>query len=61
MGLTALESADEPEQNELFEDAYDKKKKVEEAVLTYHNKKKGGNIVKASLLNHNSRSTKSDS
>lgn len=58
VGLTSLESTNEPEQNELFEDAYEKKKKVEEAVLTYHNKKKGGSIVKASLLNHSSRSTR---
>jgi DNA polymerase IV len=57
VGLTALDSAAEPDQAELFEDTYDRKKKVEEAVLTYHNKKKGGSIIKASLLNRDSRST----
>ncbi len=57
VGLTALDSASEPDQTELFEDTYDKKKKVEEAVLSYHNSKKGGNIIKASLLNKDARNT----
>ena len=50
LGLTALENAAQPEQAELFDDPYDKKKKVEEAVFSYHKSKKGGSIVKASLL-----------
>ena len=56
VGLTALEAAAEPEQTELFEDSYDKKKRVEAAVLSYHKSKKGGHIVKASLLDRDSRS-----
>ena len=57
VGLTALDSTAEPDQAELFEDTYDRKKKVEEAVLTYHNSKKGGSIIKASLLDRKSRGT----
>ena len=56
VGLTALEAAAEPDQTELFEDVYEKKKKVEAAILSYHKSKKGGHIVKASLLRRNSRS-----
>ena len=55
VGLTALEAAGGPEQTELFEDTYEKKKKVEAAVHSYHKSKKGGHIVKASLLSRNSR------
>jgi DNA polymerase-4 len=61
VGLTALESNGEPDQQELFEDAYDRKKRVEEAILSYHNSKKGGSIVKASLLGRNSRAPLSES
>ena len=57
VGLTALEAANEPEQAELFEDAYDRRKKVEEAILSYRKTKKGGSIVKASLLSRRSRDT----
>ena len=53
VGLTALETAAGPEQGELFEDAYEKKSKVESAILSYHKSKKGGRIVKASLLRRN--------
>ena len=60
VGLTALEQTGEPEQGELFEDGYDRKKKVEEAILSHVNSKKGGNIVKASLLNRSSRQIKPD-
>lgn len=60
LGLTALENTAQPEQNELFEDPYDKKKKVEEAVFSYHKSKKGANIVKASLLNKRMRSFDDD-
>ncbi len=56
VGLASLEAAAEPVQAELFEDSYEKKKKVEAAVLSYHKSKKGGQIVKASLLRRNSRS-----
>ena len=61
VGLTALETAAEPEQAELFETEYDKKKRVEAAVFSYHKSKKGGHIVKASLLGRNSRSGDSSS
>jgi DNA polymerase IV len=60
VGLTALEAADKPEQTELFEDTYEKKKKVEAAVHSYHKSMKGGHIVKASLLRKNSRSGNPD-
>ena len=56
VGLTSSETAEEPEQAELFGDSYGKKNKVESAVLSYHKSKKGGRIVKASLLKGNSRS-----
>ncbi|MBT3272176.1 MAG: DNA polymerase IV [Spirochaetales bacterium] len=60
VGLTALEQAGEPEQGELFEDAYDRRKKVEEAVFSYSKSKKGGSIIKASLLNRDGRSALGD-
>ena len=50
VGLTSLEKANEPRQPELFEDRYDKKKKVEQAVLGIKNRMSSGSIVKASLL-----------
>lgn len=56
VGLTSLDAPPEPDQAELFEDSYEKKNKVETAVLSYHKSKKGGRIVKASLLKGNSRS-----
>ncbi|MBN1685829.1 MAG: DNA polymerase IV [Spirochaetales bacterium] len=56
VGLTALETADEPAQGELFGDSYEKKNRVESAILSYHKSRKGGQIVKASLLKGNSRS-----
>jgi DNA polymerase-4 len=55
VGLTSLDAASEPEQSELFGDSYEKKSKVESAVLSYNKSKKGGRIVKASLLKGNRR------
>ena len=60
IGLTAPEASEHPEQAELFEDSYEKKNKVESAVLSYHKSKKGGRIVKASLLKRSSRNTEPD-
>ncbi len=48
LGVTSIEGDNAPMQNELFEDTYDRKKRVEEAV--YRIKKKGNTVVKASLL-----------
>ncbi len=59
VGLTAAEAA-VPDQAELFENSYEKKNKVEAAVLSYHKSKKGGHIVKASLLKRNTRNTAPD-
>ena len=49
-GLLSLESADTPEQHELFEEAFEKKQKVEKAVFRLKNR--GDLITKASLLNN---------
>ena len=50
VGLSGLETGSEPEQGELFEDAYDRRKKVEEAVLAMRKKHADNPVVKASLL-----------
>lgn len=50
VGLSSLEEENEPHQPELFEDRYDKKKKVEQAVLGIKNRMSTGSIVKGSLL-----------
>jgi DNA polymerase-4 len=55
VGLTSLEKAGVPGQPELFEDKYDKKKKVEQAVLGIKNRMPSGSIVKASLLKKDKR------
>ncbi|RKX75112.1 MAG: DNA polymerase IV [Spirochaetes bacterium] len=49
-GVSSLERADTPRQHELFEDEYDKKKKVEEAVYNIRRKMPGNIVIKASLL-----------
>ena len=49
-GLLSLEAGDKPEQPELFEDAFEKKKRVEKAVFQLKNR--GEKITKASLLNN---------
>ncbi|HAK45706.1 MAG TPA: DNA polymerase IV [Spirochaeta sp.] len=49
-GLLSLEDGNKPEQTELFEDAFEKKKKVEKAVFKL--KTQGEKITKASLLNN---------
>ena len=50
VGLLSLEDGNKPEQPELFEDSFEKKKKVEKAVFQLKNK--GEQITKASLLNN---------
>ena len=55
ISLSGLEKQAEPEQSELFRDEYDKKKKVEQAVLSFHQKHKQSSIVKASLLHKKRR------
>jgi DNA polymerase-4 len=49
-GLMSLEDASTPEQPELFEDSFEKKKRVEKAVFQL--KGRGNSITKASLLNN---------
>lgn len=49
-GLLSLEDASKPEQNQLFENDFERKQKVEKAV--FHLKNKGSRITKASLLNN---------
>ncbi len=49
-GLLSLESADNPEQHELFGDQYEKKNKVEKTVFKLKNR--GEVITKASLLDN---------
>lgn len=49
-GLMALENSETPEQHDLFEDEFEKQKKVEKAVFKL--KTKGEQITKASLLNN---------
>ena len=49
-GLLSLENGDKPEQPELFEDAFEKKNKVEKTVFQLKNR--GDKITKASLLNN---------
>lgn len=51
VGLISVEAAEIPEQMNLFEDGFEKKKKVEEAVFNLKNK--GEKITKASLLKKN--------
>lgn len=48
LGVASIEETPAPAQKELFEDDYDRKKKVEEAV--YRIRKKGNTLMKASLL-----------
>lgn len=48
LGVSSIEEASAPAQQELFEDAYDRNKRVEEAV--YDIRKRGSDVVKASLL-----------
>lgn len=55
-GLHSLESGDKPEQHELFEDAFEKKNKVEKAV--FQMKSRGDKITKASLLNKKTKPKK---
>ena len=50
IGLSSLERAEDPEQPELFEDALDKQKKVEQAVLRIRSEHTSKAVVKASLL-----------
>lgn len=49
LGLAKLQKKGSPEQNKLFEDNYDRKKKVEETV--YKIRLEGKKLTKASLLN----------
>ncbi len=49
-GLLSLESSDKPEQVNLFENEFEKQRKVEQAVLKI--KDRGDKITKASLLNN---------
>ncbi|MBN2049595.1 MAG: DNA polymerase IV [Spirochaetales bacterium] len=48
LGVSSLEEGEEPAQKELFQDGYDRKKMVEEAV--FRMQKQGSAVVKASLL-----------
>ena len=50
VGVSSLERAKDPEQPELFEDQYDKQKKVEQTVLGIKTKLSTDSIIKASLL-----------
>lgn len=50
IGLSSIEKAGDPVQKELFQDQYDKKRKVEQAVLKIKNTISSGAVVKASLL-----------
>ena len=51
VGLSGLQRETEPDQETLFEDTFDRKKRVEKTVLEIHKKSKSTKIVKASLLN----------
>ena len=50
LGLSAMEESEAPEQNELFEDAFDRKKRVEEAIFKLQGKRPESRVLKASLL-----------
>lgn len=50
LGLSGIEKSAEPSQSELFEDGFDRKKKVEKTVLSIKQKNKANIVVKASLL-----------
>lgn len=54
-GVSTVESTKTPEQPELFEQEYDKKKKVEEAVLKIRMKMSRNSIIKATLLEKKDR------
>ncbi|AEC02136.1 DNA polymerase IV [Parasphaerochaeta coccoides] len=49
VGLGQVYPGDVPQQEELFDSGYKKKRKLEQAVLGI-NRKKGGSVIKASLL-----------
>jgi DNA polymerase-4 len=49
-GAGSVEAMESPDQPELFEQDYDKKKKVEKAVFDIRSKLSGDSVVKASLL-----------
>jgi DNA polymerase-4 len=55
VGLGALERQAEPGQQALFEDIYDKKRRVEKTVLELQKKHKDAKVVKANLLNRKHR------
>ena len=54
LGVSSMEKPDMPDQKELFEDKYDRKKKVEEVVFRIRNN--GNPVLKASLLNKKKKS-----
>ena len=60
IGLSSLEKTNESAQGILFEDQYERKKKVEEAVLAIKKKHKSETVVKASLLGSKRRRWEED-
>jgi DNA polymerase IV len=60
LGLSAIEKSAEPAQSELFEDGFDRKKKVEKTVLSIKKKNKANIVVKASLLRPKKSDKKDD-
>ncbi|MEW5814555.1 MAG: DNA polymerase IV [Spirochaetota bacterium] len=51
VGVSSLKNDGSCEQQELFEDEFGKKKKVEQAVFKIRHKLSGNSVIKASLLN----------
>jgi DNA polymerase-4 len=61
VGVSSVEEAGSAVQGELFEDEYDRRKKVEKAVLELGKKMPGKPVVKANLLKGNPRKNQNSS
>jgi DNA polymerase IV len=61
IGVSSVEGSAEPEQPELFEDRYDRKKRVEKTVLELRRKLPDESIVKASLLRRDNKRGRAES